>query len=319
MRLLMTGCALLTLAGLLDSPERPASFTVGVLRRDAFVVPFMTYDGKQWKNYWPKPAENADVPLSFRNVPKGWWGPAGPRESWQIWTPDTPPTTVKVRQPDWVSSYCHRVVGLRTDYQPRFRPPPLSVNPYPKDGLAVSPPRPVEPIEIVAPDSPEHDEVLEAIHARFSKLEHEALLNLPRAHASNPRLIPDPPRERDLLSMPPLTIEALYAHGTSHRVYFLEGAREYKKDGACTIVVLARGMVARESGKFSTDGINISIGYSACDRSGATYMWPLGVMSLPGGTYWIAQISGWNRESYSIIDITKGSKADDKSAPGGGC
>jgi len=317
MRLLMTGWALLTLAGLLQPAA--ASFTIGVLRRDALIVPFATYDGKEWKNYWPKPAESSDVPLSVRSVPKRWWGPVGPRATWQIWMPDTSPRTVKVRQPDWVSSYCHRVVGLRTDYQPRFRPPPPSVNPYPKDGLAVSPPHTVEPFEILGPDSPERDDVLEAIHARFTKLEQDGLDNLRRAHNASPRQIAEPPSERELLSMPPLAIEALYAHGTAHRVYFLEGAREYRKNGACTIVVLARGMVARDSGKFSTDGMNITIGYSACDRSGATYMWPLGVISLPGGTYWIAQIAGWSRESYSIIDITPASTATDRSMPGGGC
>jgi hypothetical protein len=315
MRLLMMGSALLTLAGLLQ--PRAASFTIGVLRRDALIVPFATYDGKGWKNYWPAPPESADVPISVRSVSKRWWGPAGPRETWQIWTPDNPPRMVKVRQPDWASSYCHKVVGLRTDYQPRFRPPPLSVNPYPKDGLAVSPPRPVEPIEIVAPDSRERDDVVEGLHKRFRELERQLLNSLPVRHANNPRQIPEPPNERELLSMPPMALEALYAYGTSRRTYFVEGAREYKRGGACTAVVLVTGLVVRDSGKFSTEGLRL--GLSSCDRSGATYMLPLGVMSLPTGTYWIAQISGWNGESYRIIDIAPGSKAANLSMPGGGC
>jgi hypothetical protein len=114
-----------------------------------------------------------------------------------------------------------------------------------------------------------------------------------------------------------MALDALYAYGTSRRTYFIEGSREYKKDGLCSAVVLVRGMISRESRKFSTEGLRLGI--SACDYRSASYMLPLGVMSLPTGTYWIAQMAGWSRESYSIIDITKGSKANDKSAPGGGC
>jgi hypothetical protein len=315
MRPLLLSWALLALAGVLQ--PSPGSFVIGVLRRDALVVPFATYDGKRWQNDWPVPAQNADVPLSLRNVPKDWWGPVSPREAWQLWTLDPAPQTIKVRQPDWAPTYCQKQVGLRTDYQPRLRPPPPTTSPYPKDGLVVSPPRPVEPIEVVDSNSRERGDVIDAIHARFVEREHEALESLIRAHASNPRQVPLPPNEQQLRSTPPMVIEALYAYGTSRRTYFIEGAREYKKDGVCTVVSLVRGMVARESGKFSTEGIRL--GLSACDRAGATYMLPLGVMPLPTGVYWIAQIAGWDREAYHIMDITPGSKAADKVTPGGGC
>jgi hypothetical protein len=316
MRFLMMGWALLTLAGLLQKPA--TVFTVGVLRRDAFIVPFATYDGKQWRNYWPNPTENVDVPLTLGSVPRGWWGPAGPRETWQVWTADALPQLVKVRQPDWASSYCHKVVGLRTDYQPRFRPPPLSVNPYPKDGLAISPPHPLAPIEIIGPGASERDDVIEAIHARFAELERDMVEKLPRMHAENPRQFPEHPNERELLSMPPMTLEALYAYGTSRRTYYLEGAREYKRDGACTVVILARGIVVRQAGKFLT--VRLRLGLTSCDRTNESYMLPFGVMSLPTGTYWIAQMAGWVREQYTIIDITPPrAKQPDLNVPGGGC
>ena len=315
MRAFLMGSALLTLAGL-PQPST-TSFTIGVLRRDALIVPFATYDGKQWNNYWPAPAESVRVPLGLRNVNKRWWGPAGPRDTWQVWTADTSPHVVSVRQPDWVSSYCHKAIGLRTDYQPRLRPPPLSVNPYPKDGLAVSPPRPVEAIEILAPDSRERGDVVEGIHARFAELEHDLFDNLRRTRTGSQRQFPETLDQKELRALPPMAIDAVYAYGTSRRTYFVEGAREYKWKGTCLGVILVRGLIARESGKFSTEGLRL--GLTACDRGTATYMLPLGVMSVPTGVYWIAQISGWSRELYSIIDITPGSKAADKSAPGGGC
>ena len=44
-------------------------------------------------------------------------------------------------QPDWFKTYCQKQIGLRTDYQPRVPPPGPDTQPYPKDGLAVSPKR----------------------------------------------------------------------------------------------------------------------------------------------------------------------------------
>src|SRR5215467_13652021 len=106
MRPFLLSGALLTLTGQLQ----PASFTIGVVRRDALIVPFATYDGKQWKNYWPAPANDVDVPLSLRSISKRWWGPVGPREMWQVSTSAASPRMVSVRQPDWVTSFCQKVV-----------------------------------------------------------------------------------------------------------------------------------------------------------------------------------------------------------------
>jgi hypothetical protein len=313
MRPFVLGGALLALVGLLQ--PSPASFVIGVLRRDALIVPFATYDGKRWKNYWPLPALDADVPLNLRSVSSRWWGPVGPRETWQVWTADASPQMVNVRQPDWASSYCQKVIGLRTDYQPRFRPPPVA-SPYPKDGLAVSPPHPVQPFEILGPDSSERGDVIEAIHARIVEREQDALSSLPRAHADNPRMFPMAPSEKELRAIPPMAVEAMYAYGNSPRTYFVEAAREYKKNGACAVVYI-RGRVVRDSGKFSSEALQS--GLSLCDRVNVSYMLPLGVMKLQTRVYWIAQMSGWNRESYAVIDISAGSRAADVATPGGGC
>ncbi len=316
MRLFLLSGTLLSLAGVLQ-PSAPTSFAVGVLRRDALIVPFATYDGKEWQNDWPVPANNADVPLSLRDVNKRWWGPVGPRDVWQIWAPNMPPQMVKVRQPDWAPSYCQKQVGLRTDYRPQLRPPPPAASPYPKDGLAVSPAHPVERIEVLGPDSNERGDLVEAIHPRFVEQEHEAFETLIRGHASTPRQVPLPPNDAELRATPSMVVETLYAYGVSPRTYFVETAREYKRDGKCSVVLSGRGRIVRNSGKFATGGFRVGI--TACDRSNASYMLPLGVMSLPGGVFWIAQISGWDRESYTIIDITPQPGAKDLVTPGGGC
>src|SRR5580704_13849468 len=80
------------------------SFTIGVLRRDATVVPFATYDGKRWENHWPQPAQDVDVPINLRSVPGRWWGQGGPLDAWQVWASAAPPQIVHVRQPDWLQT-----------------------------------------------------------------------------------------------------------------------------------------------------------------------------------------------------------------------
>jgi hypothetical protein len=117
MRGILAGGALL--ASVVSAAESPqAAFTLGVLRRDALVVPFATYDGKRWENHWPEPSQGVDVPINLGSVPRRWWGQGGPLDAWQIWTEAALPRLVHVRQPDWLQTHCQKQVGLRTDYQP---------------------------------------------------------------------------------------------------------------------------------------------------------------------------------------------------------
>ena len=78
-------------------------------------------------------------------------------ESWQaLLVPSADaPRTLNVVQPDWVEAHCERQIGLRTDYVPAAVVPPRTTQPYPKDGVAVSPPHAVEPIAIVPPLGPD--------------------------------------------------------------------------------------------------------------------------------------------------------------------
>ena len=41
------------------------AFTIGILRRDGIVVPFATFDGKEWRSDWPMPKEHVDVPIAL--------------------------------------------------------------------------------------------------------------------------------------------------------------------------------------------------------------------------------------------------------------
>jgi len=305
--LLLCWALLLPLAGLLQ--PHSSALTLGVLRRDALIVPMAAYDGREWKNFWPTAGEGGDVPVNLRSVPANWWGPAGPRETWQVWTPAPSPQLVTVRQPDWAPTFCQKQIGLRTDYQPRVWPPKPDTSPFPKDGLAVSPPHAIEPIDVVSPGSNEADDVLEAIHTPFADREQVALTNLRPAHIYNPERFPETPDEGVLRATPSMAIEALYAYGATHRTYFVEAVREYRQKGACMATGFSTGWVHRDSGKFTVQPGPFVLDF--CDRRNISYMLPLGVLPLPTGTFWIAQISSWYGEAYTVQDISADQKKTD--------
>jgi len=315
MRPFLLSWALLASVISLLQPSPPA-FMLGVLRRDALIVPIATYDGKRWENDWPLPDANIDIPISLSSVPRRWWGSAGAQETWQVWTPAASPQLVHVRQPDWAPAYCQKQVGLRTDYQPRLRPPGAGTQPFPIDGLAVFPPQPVELVDVLPLDSSERGAVAEAIHQTFAGQESAAFRQWRSARVSNRRL-PAVPTAQDLVAVPTMSIEALYANGSTRRTYFFEAAREYKIAGECTAVGFGAGWVTRDQGRFSAVSLRFSV--SACDRHELSYTLPVGVLSLPTGKYWIAQVAGWNHVTYDIFDVTSPATTSVRSTPGGGC
>jgi hypothetical protein len=298
------------LASVVSAGQPPSdSFTLGVLRRDATVVPFATYDGKRWENHWPQPSQEVDVPINLRSVPARWWGQGGPLDAWQVWTDAPPPRLVHVRQPDWLQTHCQKQVGLRTDYQPKEWPPGPEAQPYPKDGLAVSPPHAVEPIETLPSDSAERPALAEILRAAFDMRE-EAAFDRARSDGSPLRA-----SKKDLETLP-ITIEAAYAFGTKHRVYWVEAIREYRKENGCAIV-FGGGWLVLDSGKLTHGQFEVLV--VPCSRKGLRYMLPLGVISLSRGQYWIAQWSGWDNEEYDVVDISARSIDSVLAVWGGGC
>jgi hypothetical protein len=318
-RSLLAGGALLvwvTGASVIGAAEPPSTaFTLGVLRRDAMVVPFAVYDGRRWENSWPAPSQDVETPINLRSVPRRWWGKSGPLDTWQVWTNLVPPRLVRVRQPDWLQTHCQKQVGLRTDYQPAEWPPGPEAQPYPKDGLAVAPPRPVEPIETVTSDSTERNRLSDILRAAFAAREETALTRAQEDGA------PIRASKKELEALP-ITVEALYAFGTTRRVYWVEAVREYRRDAGCAAVLFGAGWLVFESGRFTRAEFDVSV--VPCTREGLHYMLPLGVISLPKGQYWIAQWSGWDSEEYEVVEIStprqspKGFAGSPLTSPGSG-
>lgn len=313
---LRVACAAALLAGvaatglMARAAEAPPGFIVGVLRRDAFIIPFATFDGKKWRADWPEARVDFDVPIDLASVPKRWWGPVGQRDSWQAWIGKTAPLPLRVLHPDWLDAHCVRQIGLKTDYRAADALPPPRTRPYPKDGLVVSPPQTIEPVEVTATGDIDRVLMAPVITETFNRTERDIAMgaNHPFGRSEREKQAP--------------VIEVLYAYGRAPRVLYVEAAREYsdRQDpaGTCRAVAFGGGWFARGlDNAYKPLGTYVMV--QDCDRPAASFMLPLGIVRVAGKTYWLAQFSGWYGEQYEVLEIT--SKAVERivSRSGGGC
>jgi hypothetical protein len=293
---------------MLAAPAVPdGAFAIGILRRDGIVVPFATYDGGRWSAHWPKPAIELTVPIDLGSVPASWWGPPGPLAAWEAWVGTDAPQSIRAGQPDWIDVHCFRQIGLRTDYRASEFPPPAGVQPYPKDGLAVSPPQPIERIQPVSPAAAELAAAGPVLLDAFNRAERKTAGKF--AH-------PVKPAARERIAP---TLESVYAHGGEPRVYYVESLREYKKPdtGECELVAFGTGWLVRENAMFRS--LSMVVDALNCNRQGASYMMPLGVVRLGTRVFWLAQFSGWDHERYVVIEPKARAVDAVVSVWGGGC
>lgn len=294
-------------------------FAVGVLRRDGIVVPFATFDGKRWRQDWPEPRGSEEIPASIDNVPPRWWGGLGPLDTWQAWTAAAAPLRLRVLQPDWYDAQCVRHVGLRTDYRsmlPRVDP---KAAPFPKDGIAIAPPRGPETIERVEIENvgmsaPE-------VAAAFNEAERKAVKRF-----EDRSKFPIPAERRGDAQ---LKIEAIYAAGSRSgtRVYYVEASKQYAfrdrmnddaRLGRCAQVSFGGGWFVGDANR-PLKPLGFEVAVVACNRYQARYMLPLGATRLAGRYFWIAQWAGWDYEEYSIVEIKQDKTDVALRAWGGGC
>jgi hypothetical protein len=305
-RAIVMAAALAATVGAADSPR--AAFGVGVLRRDGVIIPFAAFNGKRWSTPWPPPQGDLTVPVTLGAVPSRWWGPTRPLDEWQA-TTAAGARAVRVVQPDWVDILCVRQIGLRTDYRSDQLIPPRTAQPYPKDGLAVSPPQAIDRIQIVPAAALELRPLLPVLLTSFNDAERRV-----EGRAGHPV-------ERRAREGVAPTIEAVYAAGDNPRVYYVEATRSYRQlgqpAGECAAIGFGTGWFVRDSAgvrmlTMATDLLN-------CNRQGASYMLPLGALTVVDRLFWLAQFSGWDHERYVVLDIKKKSVDVIVNTWGGAC
>jgi hypothetical protein len=286
--------AFVLLAAAVIAAEPPVPpFAAGVLRRDGVVIPFAVFDGKSWSNRWPKPALDLIVPTDVGSVPSRWWGAPGPLDTWHAWVGAAESRPIKVVQPDRIDAHCVRQIGLHTDYRSDQLPPPPTEQPYPKDGLAIAPPRPIERVAVLPRTGPDANSMAAELKDAFNRAERQPAGKFEHPVSRDEREDMDP------------VVEAVYAHGTEPRVYYVEATREYNYTGLgvpreCRIMSFGTGWFVRENGKFRP--LAMAVDVLGCNRRGASYMLPFGVVRTGTRLFWLVQFSGWDSERYAVIE-----------------
>ena len=82
-------------------------------------------------------------------------------------------------------------------------------------------------------------------------------------------------------------------------------------------MAFATGWFSRE--RETTRPIATVLDLLRCDRYGASYMFPFGVLRLNGKLFWLAQFSGWDRERFVVVEIGRKTVEARINVYGGGC
>jgi hypothetical protein len=281
-----------------------APFLVAALRRDDIVLPFAAFDGKNWSAPWPQsllrsPGEGyKDPPKDLASVPRDWWGKSGPLTELTAWANGVSRGTIHLHpgKPALVHVMCDRRFGIASDYKASEELAPNTIQPHPKDGIAVSGGQPVEALQIVAPSAPEWAAAARQMTAEFDEAEERA------AHTFTDWKHPFNKVERRRY-VP--RIEAMYGAPMDEpgwTAYYFEAVRQYPPgpdDRGCGLVTSASGwMAVAPNGKRS---FNLRARITYCDRDGVRYMLPLGLIKARERNYWAYQMSGFGRETYLIV------------------
>jgi hypothetical protein len=281
----------------LGAPGDNPRVTIGVLRRDGLLLPFASYDG-DWSAPWPEPSRAGALPIGLGDVPKKWWGAAGPDAEWKAFLAGGDSMQVKLIAPVSVPIFCGTRIALTTDYrgEPFDRREPT----VPKDGIAVAGGASVMPISSISPLAPDGHAILAAITDEFNRQEKDASRRFTRWKH------PFSDAERQAR---PIKLEAFYRSipktpRGEWRTSYVEAVRQFPpgpKDEGCGLITFARGWVTEESSRKPQIDVGAQIAY--CDRADTTFMLPFGTMALGDEVYWVYQMSSWRDESYCVTRI----------------
>jgi len=192
-----------------------------------------------------------------------------------------------------------RRIGVSTNYHPAEVPPAPTVQPFPKDGLVVSGAQPIGVIETVREGAPERLVIAKAVAEAFDKEEEIASRQFMNwRHPVNRA-------ERRKL---PIEVEALYRAPMDEAgwtAYYVEAVKRYPPgpgDDDCGLITSISGWITTGPERKSRVLVGARVTY--CDRRGAAFVLPLGLIKTGGRTYWIYQGSGYGLETYIVARPT---------------
>lgn len=304
--------AALATAGALGAERQ--RFTLAALRRDGVIIPFASFDGRNWGLHWPESDLGVPLPISRADIPKGWWGPQGPDAPWTAWLPGGETRPLTLGQPVHAKVFCSGHPAIATDY--RGGPLDPREPTVPKDGLALSGEVKVQEIINISVHAPEARRVIDMITDEFNKQE-----TLATQHFTN-WTHPYWPEGRKRYA---IDLEALYRSSESTprgkwKTTYVEAIRRFPPralDGDCGLITFAAGWVTEQDGKPPV--INIAARVTYCDRAEVSFMLPFGRLLVDNEAYWVYQMSSWRDELYSVTRIRPDGTRPVVAVAGGGC
>jgi hypothetical protein len=316
-RTIARGAAALLLGALAVAGVRAAErqkFTLAALRRDGVIIPFASYDGRNWSLQWPDSDLTVPLPISLADVPKRWWGPQGPDAPWTARLPEGETRPLALGKPVHAKVFCSGHPAVATDYRGGpFDPRAPTV---PKDGLAVAGDVTVQDIVSVSVHAPDAQRLIVMITKEFNRQESLAAERF--AYWSHPFL----PFQRQTYR---IELEALYrsTDSTSRgkwRTNYVEAIRRFPArpgDNGCGLITFVRGWITEQDGKEPI--INIGARVTYCDRAEVAFMMPFGRLMLDNDVFWVYQMSSWRDELYGVSRIRADAVRPVVEVSGGGC
>ena len=290
-------------------------FTLAALRRDGIMIPFASFDGRNWRLDWPDSDLVAPLPISRGDIPKKWWGPQGPDAPWTAWlSSNRPPRPLTLGKPVQARVFCSGHPALATDYRGGAVDPREPT--VPKDGLAVSGDVSLNDIVSVSVYAPEATHIIAVIGNEFNLQEAAAVAHF--TNWSHPFWTEERKRY-------PIELEALYrttdttSRGTWKTTY-VEAIRRFPPrpdDKGCGLITFVRGWISEQEGKKPI--INVGAKVTFCDRADVTFMLPLARVVAGSELYWVYQLSSWRDEVYAVSRLRPDGVRPVIAVAGGGC
>lgn len=289
-------------------------FTLAALRRDGVIIPFASFDGRNWGLHWPESDVSVPLPISLADVPKKWWGPQGPDTPWTARLASGVTRPLTLGKPVHAKVFCSGHPAIATDY--RGGPIDPREPTVAKDGLAIAGDVKLEEIITVSIHSPDAKRVADLITDEFNRQERiaaEHFLSWTHPYTSDER--------KDY----PVGLEAFYRSVESTprgnwKTTYVEAIRRFPplpRDRGCGLITFARGWVTEREGKKPVIDIGAHVTY--CDRAEVAFMLPFGRLHIDNDAYWVYQVSSWRDEFYAVSRTRPDGVKAIVAVAGGGC
>jgi len=275
---------------------------LAVLRRDGLLLPFASFDRDSWRVTWPITlGRYLERPVTREAIPNGWWGTRSP-DQWRAHLATGEDVFLELTMPTVFQTFCSPRLGIRTTYRSGEPLPLVRVEPFPKDGLAISGGVPLEPIETLTPASPDWPAMAVALVDKFDRVEDETISRV-RAAAGWRHPIPAAARRKI-----PIRLESWYRSPSGEpgwTVSYVEAVRQYPPgpgDTGCGLETFVSGWLHHREGQLMKDA-QLRANLSYRDRVGVTYMLSFGRVQPRKDSYWVFQLSGWESEWYEVVAV----------------